>query len=396
MGSITPLENKPKNKCRTWRLFISCGTNKRTKKRIQKSRRFHGTYGEAKKALAEFEAEYKKLVSEDAKFGDFLDAWYEKRVGKMRESTLIKDRQSMRTLKWLFGEDTHLSDFDAEMVDTAFQDLLDNGGPSGHAVKPSYAGYLKATLNSLMRYAIKEGYLLANPLDGTEHIPVRAPEKDDVPSAADVKALLDALDCRDGRQMCVYLCATLGLRRSEALGLRWGDVDFEKKAVNIRVSLQADRTLGKLKTAESRRTLPMPDYLADALGIRQAAAKADLKVSKANSLINEIPDWDSVTVCCGAKGESTSASMASHWWEKHRALYDIKCGLHGLRHALLTTLAEQNVHPRTMMAIAGHTNPALTLRIYAHSNLDEKEKAFGAIYDAVAPDGEEGGDDAES
>ena len=172
-----------------------------------------------------------------------------------------------------------------------FQDLLDNGGPSGHAVKPSYAGYLKATLNSLMRYAIKEGYLLANPLDGTEHIPVRAPEKDDVPSAADVKALLDALDCRDGRQMCVYLCATLGLRRSEALGLRWGDVDFEKKAVNIRVSLQADRTLGKLKTAESRRTLPMPDYLADALGIRQAAAKADLKVSKANSLINEIPDW---------------------------------------------------------------------------------------------------------
>ena len=53
MGSITPLENKPKNKCRTWRLFISCGTNTRTKKRTQKSRRFHGTYGGAKKALAE-------------------------------------------------------------------------------------------------------------------------------------------------------------------------------------------------------------------------------------------------------------------------------------------------------------------------------------------------------
>ena len=118
----------------------------------------------------------------------------------------------MRTLKWLFGEDTHLSDFDAEMVDTAFQDLQDNGGPSGHAVTPSSAGYLKAPPHAVIRYAIKDGYLLANPLDGTEHIPVRAPEKDDVPSAADVKALLDALDCRDGRQMCVYLCATLGLR----------------------------------------------------------------------------------------------------------------------------------------------------------------------------------------
>ncbi len=390
MGSITPLENKPQNKCRYWRLFVSCGKDRRGK-RIQKSRRFRGTYGEAKKALAEFEAECANAVSEEIKLGVYLNRWYEKRIGKMKASTLAKDRQAMRTIKWLFGEDTRLSEFEPSMIDEAFRELMETGGPAGRPVRSSYAGHLKSSLYSMLKSARIDGYLSHDPMEGTEHIVKKSKERDDIPSAAEVKALLDGLDCRDGHQMCVFLCASLGLRRAEALALQWKNVDFEKGLVHIKTSLQYGGELGEPKTAESRRTLPMPDYLREALQTRLAAAKADVRVSLARGDISKEPDWNEVVVCCNEKGAILSSSAASHWWDKHRSIYGIKCGLHGLRHALLTTLAEQNVHPKVMQAVAGHASAAFCLNVYTHTNMNDKENAFTAIHDVLAPS--EGGDE---
>lgn len=54
-GSITQLEkDKPKNKCRKWQLRVPVGVNPRTGKCKIKTRRFNGTWTEAKRALREF------------------------------------------------------------------------------------------------------------------------------------------------------------------------------------------------------------------------------------------------------------------------------------------------------------------------------------------------------
>ena len=394
MGSITPLESKSRNKCRKWRLFCSCGVDRRGK-RIQKSRRFTGTYGEARKALVDFEAECKNVISEEVELGKYLETWYEKRVDTMRPSTLAKDRQNIRTIKWLFGEHTRLSELTSDVIDEAFHQLLTKGGPSGHPIGTSYAGHLKSSLSGMLKDAKKEGYIMNDPIPDTKRISKKSPERENIPSAAEVKALLDGLDCRDGRQMCVYLCAALGLRRGEALALRWQDVDFDAGVINIRSSLQYDGTIGEPKTEESRRTLPMPPYLREALETRMSAAKADIKVARKNGTTKEQTPWEETVVCCNERGEVLSSSAASHWWEHHRSMFGLKCGLHGLRHALLTSMAANSVPIHSVMRVAGHSSPNTTMRVYLHANLDDKENAFAAIFDAVAPDGEEGGDDAE-
>ena len=54
-GSIVQLEkDKPRGKCRKWRLVVSLGRDPRTGKYHQKAKNFHGTWTEAQRALREF------------------------------------------------------------------------------------------------------------------------------------------------------------------------------------------------------------------------------------------------------------------------------------------------------------------------------------------------------
>jgi integrase len=78
----------------------------------------------------------------------------------------------------------------------------------------------------------------------------------DIPTRDQVKALLGVLS---GRWRALFLTAAFcGLRASELRGLRWQDVNFEKR--EIRVHQRADRfnDIGKPKSIAGERTVPAP------------------------------------------------------------------------------------------------------------------------------------------
>ena len=83
----------------------------------------------------------------------------------------------------------------------------------------------------------------------------------DLPSNAEVKRLIEAVkgnDPRAARMRALLLTAAFtGLRASELRGLRWEDIDT--KAAVLQVRQRADRynRIGKLKSAKSRRTIPL-------------------------------------------------------------------------------------------------------------------------------------------
>ena len=63
----------------------------------------------------------------------------------------------------------------------------------------------------------------------------------------------------------ILICAVLGCRRGEALGLQWRDIDFEQNTISIRWAYiyhsMTHRKIGELKTKNSRRTLSLPEAL---------------------------------------------------------------------------------------------------------------------------------------
>ena len=75
----------------------------------------------------------------------------------------------------------------------------------------------------------------------------------------------------------ILLAGAMGLRRSEALGVRWSRIDWEKRTVLLDTKIVEYRENGKkkvepveeMKNKSSRRTLPLPDPVVEMLQVQK-------------------------------------------------------------------------------------------------------------------------------
>lgn len=183
------------------------------------------------------------------------------------------------------------------------------------------------------------------------------------------------------------MALSLGLRRGELLGLHWSDVDLD--AVALRVNYALQRFDGKLhlvepKTEKSRRKLPLPSLLLNALRahrVRQLEERLALG-----------SDWQETgfvfTSTIGTPLEPRNVNRtfdaliekANKGLEEDKKLPKIR--FHDLRHSCATFLLSQGVPMRTVMEILGHSQISLTMNTYAHV-LPEMTSAAIGVMDAV-------------
>jgi integrase len=85
----------------------------------------------------------------------------------------------------------------------------------------------------------------------------------DIPTPTEIKAIIEHLQ---GRYRPLLLTAIFaGLRASELRGLRWADIDFEKKELHVRQRADRYKVIGKPKTDAGERTVPLPPFALNAL-----------------------------------------------------------------------------------------------------------------------------------
>lgn len=171
--------------------------------------------------------------------------------------------------------------------------------------------------------------------------------------------------------------ALYGLRRGEIAGLRWSDIDLEAKTLavaNNRVSAGGATVENDPKSGASRRELPLPKRLAKVLRAakkRQATERLALGEHYGSGeyvVSNEI-------------GEPYNPAVLSRYWAnavKAAGVRHIK--LHGGRHTAATLMHLDGVPVAVIAAWIGHSDPTLTLRVYAHSQ-DDALKAAGVSLD---------------
>ena len=168
----------------------------------------------------------------------------------------------------------------------------------------------------------------------------------------------------------------LGLRRGEALGLRWQDIDFDRRLLRVNHSLQ--RFNGKLqltevKTTNSRRVLHLPEIL-----IRKLREHRTRQLEERLSAGEFWQENDMVFA------SSIGTPMEPRNLNRHfsQLLTDTKLNhmrLHDLRHFCASLLLAQGVPLKTISEILGHSQISTTADIYAHLSEETKREAISLM-----------------
>ena len=176
------------------------------------------------------------------------------------------------------------------------------------------------------------------------------------------------------------LTASTGMRRSEALGLRWSDVDLDEGSLSVRqvyVAYAKVRTMKEPKTATSRRTLPLSDRVVAELRVtRRRQAEERLAAGAAWS--------DSGLVFTDEIGRPLSPPRVSTAFKRAvKASGLLPISLHGCATPSPPSGLDQGVDVLYVAEMLGHSSPAITMGVYQHVRRDRLNAAMAQITEAI-------------
>ena len=156
----------------------------------------------------------------------------------------------------------------------------------------------------------------------------------------------------------------MGLRRGELIGLRWDDIDLDESQLRVQRSVSRIPGVGFVagppKSARSRRTLPLPVFCAEALHSHKARqAEERLRLGSR---------WEDCgyvfTSTTGSALDPTRLARIFQALTEHAGVRRIR--LHDMRHTCASLLLAQQVPPRVVMEILGHSQLSMTMDLYSH------------------------------
>ena len=147
------------------------------------------------------------------------------------------------------------------------------------------------------------------------------------------------------------VAAMTGVRSGELLGLKVDDLDFERRLIFIRRSVNRGY-VQTVKNKASRKPLPLPEGLARIL-------KDYLRGWR------EIPDrW--LFANRRSRPYGADKVVMSKLWPVLDALKIPRCGLHAFRHFHSSILLEMGASPQVAQAQLRHSDARITLEVYSH------------------------------
>ncbi|MFJ7154475.1 tyrosine-type recombinase/integrase [Streptomyces sp. NPDC101118] len=179
---------------------------------------------------------------------------------------------------------------------------------------------------------------------------------------------------KDPLYAAFVLAIALGFRRGEIVGLRWENVDLDKR--EIRVRTQRQRVGGEVyeddpKGRRRKQTLPLPAFCVAPLRW-QRMKQADM-CEKAGER------WEETgyvfTTRSGRPIEPRNLYRSFTRVAKDAGLRVIR--LHDARHGTATLLTAAGVPPRVVMEILGHSQIAVTMNVYTHVVQETQREAVG-------------------
>jgi len=325
-------------------------------------------YGRKRKDVADKLAEVQKergdgllLDAGNLTVAEFLANWLESEKEAVRESTHNRREQVLRLHVYPHIGCTKLTKLNALHVQRLYARKLDEG------LSPGTVRLINANLSKALQKAVRWRLVSVNVARAATAPKNRAEEVKPL-TREQVKQLLEA--ARGDRFECLYILAvTCGLRRGELLGLKYEDIDLKRGTLQVRRSVSKGKT-NLPKTSKSRRSIKLSHTAMEAL-----------KRHKKRQTV--LSGW----VFCTREGTPISSqNLLWKAWDDIRRKAQLPEGthLHQLRHTCATLLLQENVHPKLVSSLLGHSTIKQTLDTYSHvldnmlgSVADGMDKAIG-------------------
>ena len=337
--------------------------------------------GNKKKAEAFLMEERKKFqtaepVTGGVLFADYIEQWLEVAKPTIVVATyasycsMVKRviapyfRERRITLQGLTPKD--IQDFYLEKLKT---------------VSASSVIHYHANIHRALKHAVKLDLIPTNPADKVDR-----PKKDRfIGSFYDAEEVNRLFEVSKGTKLefPILFGAFYGLRRSEALGLKWDAIDFENDSITIRHTVTSVTLDGKVqlvaadttKTKSSLRTLPLVPFVKERLLVLKKEQENNRRLC-GRSYHKQYAGY----VCINEMGDLIKPHYVTEQFPKLLDANGLRrIRFHDLRHSCASLMLANGVPMKQIQDWLGHSDFSTTANIYAHLDYSTKLSSADAM-----------------
>ena len=351
----------------SWEIYLDTGLDPVTGKRLRHYETIRGIRKLAKQRLAELEVsigEGSFIKPKQLTVASWLEQWIKDYVEMHCSPRTVESYRSIvhKHLIPALGklpltklEPYHIQDYHTRKLSQGR--IAGRGGLSRRSVQ-----YHHVILSEALKHAIKLGLLNRNVCQVVDPPP---PERKEMATLTsdEVPDFLEAIEVSPYRTL-FYVSLFTGLRRSELLGLQWGDLTLELASLSVARTLHqldsGEYVIRPPKTKKSRRVVDLSPNVA--LLLRQHRKEQEAQRALVGKPLRE-DDW----VFAHPDGNPLRPGTVSHAFSKlsHKGVIP-KLRLHDLRHSHATLLLEDGMDINAVKQRLGHSSAAFTLATYGH------------------------------
>ena len=313
------------------------------------------------------------VVNDNVKVRDFLDYWLEYDIRKRVQSSNTYESYSSIVRNHI--NPAIGSKKLTEVTKGDVQRLYKNRAEYSKSI----VRQVKTVMNVSFHYAVSHKLISMSPTEGID-LPKTVKAKSyhtrniDTAKTLNMNQILLLLEeSKDTPiHMQVLFNVLMGLRRQEINAVKYTDVDYINRTLTVERQLgkELDRTPNSkrekmtkkelpLKTPSSKRVLPIPDYVFEA--ILEERKKYEQYKSRRRTIFQ-----DNGYICCSSySGRPRSKDF--HWKHykellKRAGLPDIRW--HDLRSTYCTLLLKKDFNPKAVSKLMGHAKELITMDVY--------------------------------
>jgi integrase len=325
----------------------------------EERKRFAATYAEARDLKAALQADIRRGEHREtarASFEDYAREWIDTYAGRttrgFRESTRVGYRRTIEQDTPFFAKRAPLlAEIEPQDIRAYIAWLFDEKA-QGRKLAVGTVRQHVAAVRALLATAVGDGLLRHNPAAGARISRPGAPTLEQ--DAAEQRRALDTdelgrfLDaCDPDWQLFFELLAMTGVRISEAIELRWKDVDLGAKRLRVRRQCFKG-TVAEPKSRSGKRDIPLSTAMAQRLWQLHGAPDELVFTGPLGGRVDRDWLWRNIL--------KPAARTAGVPW----------AGFHTFRHTAASLLFQGGKNIKQVQEWLGHSDPGLTLRTYVH------------------------------